>query len=65
MRLTAVNLSPRSNLFDALAEGGDAQAQYQLGVMYEQGLGTDPDNKIAARWYTQAAEQRSPEGLAA
>ena len=48
------------NLFDALAEGGDAQAQYQLGMMYEQGLGTDQDIRIAARWYTQAAEQRSP-----
>ena len=23
------------NLFDALAEGGDAQAQYRLGMMYE------------------------------
>ena len=53
------------NLFDALAEGGDAQAQYQLGMMYEQGLGTDQDIRIAARWYTQAAEQRSPEGLTA
>lgn len=53
------------DLFEALAEGGDAQAQYRLGVMHEQGLGTDQDNKIAARWYTLAAEQRAPEGLAA
>ena len=53
------------DLYDALAEGGNAQAQYRLGVMYEQGLGTDPDHKIAARWYTEAAEQQSPEGLAA
>ena len=29
------------DLYDALAEGGDAQAQYRLGAMYEQGLGTD------------------------
>ena len=53
------------DLYDALAEGGDAQAQYRLGVMYEQGLGTDSDHKIAARWYTEAAEQQSPKGLAA
>lgn len=52
-------------LYDVLAQDGDARAQYRLGMMYEQGLGTDPDTKIAANWYAQAAEQESPEGLAA
>ena len=52
-------------LYDVLAQDGDAQAQYRVGMMYEQGLGTDPDAKIAANWYAQAAEQNSPEGLAA
>ena len=50
------------DLYDALAEGGNAEAQYRLGVMYEQGLGTDPDNKIAlagTRWPRSSSLGRS------
>lgn len=40
----------------AAAEGGDAQAQYYVGEIYERGLGTAPDYAKAAEWYRRAAE---------
>ncbi len=39
-----------------LAEGGDPQAQFGLGLLYEQGDGVPPDLEQAARWYERAAE---------
>ena len=40
-----------------LAELGDPEAQYNLGVMYDQGASVDQDLGTAARWYRKAAEQ--------
>ena len=40
-----------------LAELGDAEAQYNLGVMYDEGAGVEQDLKAAAAWYRKAAEQ--------
>ena len=40
-----------------LAEGGDKIAQYNLGVMYENGRGVPQDYKEAVKWYTKCAEQ--------
>ena len=40
-----------------LAELGDAEAQYNLGVMYDEGAGMDQDLAAAADWYRKAAEQ--------
>ena len=40
-----------------LAELGDAEAQYNLGVMYDQGASVDQDLGKAASWYRKAAEQ--------
>ena len=40
-----------------LAEQGDADAQYNLGVMYEKGRGVLQDYKTAVKWYRLAAEQ--------
>jgi len=40
-----------------LAELGDAEAQYNLGVMYDEGAGLDRDLSTAAAWYRKAAEQ--------
>ena len=39
------------------AEQGDADAQYNLGVMYANGRGVDQNYKTAVKWYTLAAEQ--------
>ena len=38
-----------------LAEGGDVQAQYALGRLYQQGRGVAGDAQAAAGWYAMAA----------
>ena len=40
-----------------LAEQGHANAQFNLGVMYENGWGVPEDHAEAVRWYRPAAEQ--------
>lgn len=50
------------------AKYGDADAQYALAWMYENGRGVNKDEKIAAQLYTMAAEQghaRAKESLTA
>ena len=39
------------------AEQGDAQAQFNLGLMYDMGDGVPQDDAEAVRWYRRAAEQ--------
>ena len=39
-----------------LAESGHATAQYNLGLMYEQGMGVPQDHARAVAWYRRAAE---------
>ena len=39
------------------AEQGDAEAQYNLGVMYREGMGVTEDDVQAIYWFTKAAEQ--------
>ena len=39
------------------AEQGNAEAQFNLGVMYNQGDGVPEDHAEAVRWYQMAAEQ--------
>ena len=43
--------------YSEAAEQGDADAQYNLGLMYDHGLGVAPDAKEAVKWYRLAAEQ--------
>ena len=45
------------NEFKPFAEQGDAYAQYNLGLMYDNGQGVLQDDKEAVKWYTKAAEQ--------
>ena len=40
-----------------LAEQGDAPAQFNLGLMYDNGQGVPQDDKTAVKWYRLAAEQ--------
>ena len=40
-----------------LAEPRDADAQFNLGVMYQKGIGVLQDYKTAVKWYRLAAEQ--------
>ena len=40
-----------------LAEAGNAAAQYNLGILYENGLGVAQDAVKAYLWYVEAARQ--------
>ena len=43
--------------WEPLAEQGDATAQGNLGLMYDEGQGVPQDYKTAVKWYRLAAEQ--------
>ena len=45
------------------AEQGDADAQYKLGKMYENGQRVSQSNYTAERWYKEAAEQGHTEAF--
>lgn len=47
---------PLKKLLEA-AQGGDAAAQYNLGVLYFEGKDTPQDYLEAAKWYGAAADQ--------
>jgi TPR repeat protein len=40
-----------------LAKQGNADAQFNLGLMYHEGQGVPQDDKTAVKWYKLAAEQ--------
>jgi len=44
-------------IWQPLAESGDADAQYGLGMMYGNGFGVDMDDALAIKWYGLAAEK--------
>ena len=46
-----------ARLYRLAAEQGDADAQGNLGVMFERGYGVPQDYKEAVNWYRLAAEQ--------
>ena len=48
------------DLVKELAEKGDAEAQFNLGVVYANGQGVERDEKEAVNWYSKAAEQDHP-----
>jgi TPR repeat protein len=43
--------------FTAAAEAGNAQAQYLVGSMYDNGQGTAANDAEAVKWYARAAHQ--------
>ncbi|PJG59335.1 tetratricopeptide repeat protein [Aeromonas cavernicola] len=45
------------------AELGNGDAQYQLGLRYEQGKGVAKRPDLAQRWYEKAAAQQQPDAL--
>ena len=53
MPLLADNLSH----WQRMAENGSANAQYNLGAMYDNGDGVPEDDAEAVKWYHQAADQ--------
>jgi len=53
----AVDAKPDVNEVRAKAEKGDAQAQFDLGWMYDEGKSVEQDSSEAAKWYRKAAER--------
>ncbi|MCH7499255.1 MAG: sel1 repeat family protein [Nitrospinae bacterium] len=53
----AGNYQKAFKLFKPFAEQGFADAQYNLGLMYDNGLGVTQDYVEAVKWYKKAAEQ--------
>ncbi len=49
------------SLFEELANQGDRAAQYNLGIIYEIGVGGLRDDRRAEDWYRKAAENGLPE----
>ena len=47
--------------FRPLAESGIAEAQNNLGFLYQNGLGVRRNYSLALSWYTKSAEQNLPE----
>ena len=48
-------------LLRPLAEQGNAEAQYNLGVMYAEGKGVPQDDRAAVQWWRKAAAQGDAE----
>jgi len=57
-------ISPQDTL-RAKAEQGDADAQYNLGLMYYNGQGVPKDYAEAVKWYRQAADKNNVEACIA
>ncbi|OOG22456.1 hypothetical protein B1C78_14755 [Thioalkalivibrio denitrificans] len=53
----AKHFSRASQLLSPLAEGGNAEAQYRMAIMCQNGLGCTPNPDAAAGWMRAAAEQ--------
>ncbi len=52
----AGNFDSAVTIWKALAEKGDPQAQFNLGLMYHSGLGIARSESEAVKWYQKAAE---------
>jgi len=44
------------------ADQGDADAQYNIGFMYDNGYGVKRDSETAVKWYQKAVKQGNPRG---
>ena len=51
------NYTKAASLYRKAAEKGEARAQNDLGLMYQEGKGVRKNNKKAAEWWRKAAEQ--------
>lgn len=54
---SCVDYQKALRMFKANAEAGHDLSQYMVGIMLEQGQGTEPDVFAAFKWYMTAAKQ--------
>lgn len=50
-------------IWEKMAADGDAQAMNNLGVLYDQGRGLEPDAGRALHWFAMAANAGNPSGM--
>ena len=50
-------LADQSQVLSAMANNGDAEAQYNLALLYQQGNGVNPDSNLSRYWLAMAARQ--------
>ncbi len=50
-------------IWQHLAESGDGQSMNNLGVLYDLGLGVEPDEGRALHWFAQSAAAGHPSGM--
>jgi TPR repeat protein len=56
------NEADRFKAMVALANKGDAEAQYHVGMMYNNGIGTQQDLRQAFEWFQKSAASNDPLG---
>ena len=60
---SAKNYDMARKLWEELAMAGDAEAMNNLGILYDQGLGVDPDTGRAVHWFAESANAGNPAGM--
>ena len=58
----SANEAATFNAMVALANKGDAEAQYHVGMMYNNGIGTQQNPKQAFEWFQKSAASNDPLG---
>ncbi|MBO4312792.1 MAG: SEL1-like repeat protein, partial [Desulfovibrio sp.] len=51
------------DIWQKMADAGDARAMHNLGVLYDQGLGVEPDAGRALHWFAESAKAGDPSGM--
>lgn len=59
----AGDVATARQIWEKMAGDGDAQAMNNLGVLYDQGRGVEPDIGRAVHWFAQSANAGNPAGM--
>lgn len=59
----AGDIAKAKEIWEKMAGDGDAQAMNNLGVLYDQGQGVEPDAGRAAHWFAMSANAGNPSGM--
>lgn len=57
------DINAARKIWEELASKGDAQAMNNLGALYDQGLGVEPDLGRAFHWFAESANAGNPSGM--
>lgn len=57
------DIAQARSIWEKMASDGDGQAMNNLGVLYDQGQGVEPDPGRAAHYFAQAANAGNPAGM--